>query len=131
MSLFKRLIWFKNNVRIKGDVNWEEPIEIGCNTVIDGTSGSVVLEGDNKIGMNATILATSTITNRGTPDFRSTLLKRGACVGANAVVKQGVVMGSNSILAAGSVAIESIPQDEIWGGVPAKFIKKRKRIDTK
>lgn len=33
-------------------------------------------------------------------------------------------IGDRSIVAAGSVVVKSIPADEVWGGSPAKFIKK-------
>ncbi|MCB9963457.1 MAG: hypothetical protein H6857_00745 [Rhodospirillales bacterium] len=47
-------------------------------------------------------------------------------IGAYAVVFQGVTIGNNSIIAAGAVVSKNtvIGENEIWGGVPAKFIKK-------
>ena len=45
-------------------------------------------------------------------------------IGANSYIGKGVTIGSRSIVAAGSVVVKSIPADEIWGGNPAKFIKK-------
>ncbi len=45
-------------------------------------------------------------------------------VGANVVILPGVVIGKGSILAAGAVVSRNIPSGEIWGGVPARFIKK-------
>lgn len=38
---------------------------------------------------------------------------------------EGVIIGRGAILAANSVASRSIPPLEIWGGTPARFIKKR------
>ena len=45
-------------------------------------------------------------------------------IGANCYIGKGVTIGARSIVAAGSVVVKSIPADEIWGGNPAKFIKK-------
>lgn len=45
-------------------------------------------------------------------------------IGANCYIGKGVTIGDRSIVAAGSVVVKSIPADEIWGGNPAKFIKK-------
>jgi acetyltransferase-like isoleucine patch superfamily enzyme len=45
-------------------------------------------------------------------------------VGTRSIITKGVSIGNRSIVAAGSVVSKSIPQDEIWGGNPAKFIKK-------
>ena len=43
-------------------------------------------------------------------------------VGAFSVLMPGVTVGKNSIVAAGSVVTKSIPDNEIWGGAPARFI---------
>ncbi|MDX9786993.1 MAG: DapH/DapD/GlmU-related protein [Desulfobacterales bacterium] len=47
-------------------------------------------------------------------------------VGAKSVIMSGVTIGSNSILAAGAVVLKNtrIGSHEVWGGVPAKFIKR-------
>ena len=45
-------------------------------------------------------------------------------IGARCIIGKGVEIGDRSIVAAGSVVVKSIPSDEIWGGNPAKFIKK-------
>ena len=47
-------------------------------------------------------------------------------IGTRSIITKGVTIGARSIVAAGSVVIKSIPSDEIWGGNPAKFIKKIK-----
>ncbi|WP_289661629.1 acyltransferase [Flavobacterium panacagri] len=46
-------------------------------------------------------------------------------LGCNVVVLKGVQIGEGSIIAAGAVVTKSIPANQIWGGVPAKFIKNR------
>ncbi len=45
-------------------------------------------------------------------------------IGAGSIVLKGVTIGENSVVGAGSVVTKSIPANEIWGGNPAKFIKK-------
>lgn len=51
-------------------------------------------------------------------------IKNGVFVGAHSIILKGVEIGSKSIIAAGSVVTKSIPECEIWGGNPAKFLKK-------
>ena len=46
-------------------------------------------------------------------------------IGANCTVLKGVTIGRGSVIGAGSLINKNIPKNEIWGGIPAKFIKKR------
>ena len=45
-------------------------------------------------------------------------------IGARCIILKGVTIGEKSIVAAGSVVTKNIPEGEVWGGNPAKFIKK-------
>lgn len=45
-------------------------------------------------------------------------------IGASCIIGKGITIGARSIIAAGSVVVKSIPADEVWGGNPAKFLKK-------
>ncbi|MCF6768117.1 acyltransferase [Thiotrichales bacterium 19S11-10] len=46
-------------------------------------------------------------------------------IGCNVTTLKGVTIGAGSVVAAGSVVTKSISPYSIYGGVPAKFIKKR------
>jgi acetyltransferase-like isoleucine patch superfamily enzyme len=46
-------------------------------------------------------------------------------LGVNVVVLKGVTIGAGAIVAAGAIVNKSIPENQIWGGIPAKFIKVR------
>jgi acetyltransferase-like isoleucine patch superfamily enzyme len=45
-------------------------------------------------------------------------------IGAHSSILKGVAIGENSIVGACSVVTKNIPANEIWGGNPAKFIRK-------
>lgn len=47
-----------------------------------------------------------------------------AFVGAYSILMPNTSVGKNSVLAAGSLLTKHIPEGEVWGGVPAKFIMK-------
>lgn len=45
-------------------------------------------------------------------------------IGARSIITKGVTIGAKSVIAAGSVVVCDVPAGEVWGGNPAKFIKK-------
>ena len=55
---------------------------------------------------------------------RPVVIEHDAFIGAGSIILSGVTIGANSVVAAGSVVSRSIPANEIWGGNPARFIKK-------
>lgn len=43
----------------------------------------------------------------------------------NTLVVKPVTIGKNSIVGAGSIVTKDIPDNEVWAGNPARFIRKR------
>jgi carbonic anhydrase/acetyltransferase-like protein (isoleucine patch superfamily) len=108
-------IWF--NTVIRGDVN---SIRIGNRVNIqDGTilhclyKRSVIEIGNNvSIGHNVVI--------------HGAKINDNVLIGMGAIILDNAVVGENSIIAAGALVLADtvIEAGTIWGGVPAKFIKK-------
>lgn len=46
-------------------------------------------------------------------------------IGCNCVILKGVMIGEGAVVAAGAVVTKSIPEYEIWAGVPARRIAER------
>lgn len=46
-------------------------------------------------------------------------------VGAGSIICNDVIIGKNAIVGAGSIVTKNIPDNEVWAGNPAHFIKKR------
>ena len=46
-----------------------------------------------------------------------------AFIGGSSTILKGVTIGCHSIVATGSVVTKNIPDNEIWGGNPARYIK--------
>ncbi|QOL32656.1 acyltransferase [Bifidobacterium eulemuris] len=66
----------------------------------------------------------------GTPNCRAgkvfnkdIVIGDGCWVGTRSILLPGVTIGSGSIIAAGAVVASNIPENELWGGVPAKKIR--------
>lgn len=51
------------------------------------------------------------------------VIKDNAFIGARSIILKGVTIGENSIIGAGSVVTKSVPDNQIWAGNPAKFIR--------
>ena len=51
------------------------------------------------------------------------VIREGAFIGARSIILKGVTIGKHSVVGAGSVVTKNIPDNEIWAGNPAAFIK--------
>lgn len=51
-------------------------------------------------------------------------IKDNVFIGCKCIILKGVTIGNRSIVGAGSVVTKDIPDDEIWAGNPARFIRK-------
>lgn len=56
------------------------------------------------------------------------IIKKNAWICADVTILPGVTIGENSVVAAKSIVNKSINDNEIWGGNPARYIKKRLNI---
>jgi acetyltransferase-like isoleucine patch superfamily enzyme len=65
--------------------------------------------------------------------LRAVRIGHGATVGVNVVVMAGAEIGEGSVVAAGSVVppLSRIPSGELWGGIPARHIKKLEASDVR
>ena len=55
------------------------------------------------------------------------VIRKGAYVGARAIILQGVEIGEMSIVAAGAVVVSDVLASSVYGGVPAKIIRRLDR----
>jgi acetyltransferase-like isoleucine patch superfamily enzyme len=104
----------------------------GGETVIEDfaavASGGRVISGSNCIDAQTMSACAPQFMQR--VERKKTVISRYAVVLTNAVVLPGVTLHEGAILAAGGVATRDIPQWEVWGGVPARFMAKRE-VTTK
>jgi acetyltransferase-like isoleucine patch superfamily enzyme len=119
-------------------VNPNAIINIGNNVGISNSLiysiNSITIEDDVLIGGGCQILDNDfhsldykiRITDFDQQNVRSEpiIIRKGAFIGTGSIVLKGVDIGEQSIIAAGSVVTKNIPPFEIWGGNPARFLKK-------
>lgn len=65
------------------------------------------------------------IAGAGRGDLRETVILDDAWIGHGAIIMHGVVIGRGAVVAAGSVITKDVPDFAIYGGNPAKLIRKR------
>jgi acetyltransferase-like isoleucine patch superfamily enzyme len=117
-----------NRLEIGGDVF----LGMGCWV---NAAGGVVLEDEVQLGPYA-VLVTGNHTKLGGsyrfgPSHQASIrLCHGSWVAAHATVTKGVVIGRGALLAANSVATRDIPAFAMAGGVPARIIQKKSRIEV-
>lgn len=56
---------------------------------------------------------------------RITRIGNDVWIGANCIIKQGVSIGDGAVIGAGSIVTKDVPENTIYVGVPAKFLKTR------
>jgi UDP-2-acetamido-3-amino-2,3-dideoxy-glucuronate N-acetyltransferase len=106
---------------IENDVQIGNNVTIKCGVYLwDG----ITIEENVQIGPNVTF--TNDKYPRAKQDFvlQRTKIQKGASIGAASVILGGVTIGKNSMIGAGSLVTKNIPDNELWYGSPAKFIKK-------
>ncbi len=84
-----------------------------------------LLENDVFIGPNATLLNDRHPPSRDRAKWLPVTVRAGAVIGGGATVLPGVTVGERAVVAAGAVATKDIPANEVWGGIPARFIMSR------
>jgi len=123
-----RLICHKNAKLIIGNNVGISNSTIVCSTVIT-IEDNVLIGGGCKIWDNdfhsLDFKIRGTKGDGNNTKRESITIKKNAFVGAGTTILKGVTVGENSIIAAGSIVTKVIPDGEIWGGNPAKFIKKQ------
>ena len=89
--------------------------------------GGVTIEDGALIGHNVVI---ATLDHSLDPNHRGNIIPapihigKNVWIGANATICKGVTIGEGAVIAAGAVVTTDVPKNSVFGGVPAKLIKK-------
>ena len=107
---------------------------VGMSNVAINCRTSVIIEENVLIGGSVKIYDSDfhsldyTVRGKGrdidVPKTKEVRIQQGAFIGAHSIIMKGVSVGKHSIIGAGSVLTKSVPDNEIWAGNPAKFIRK-------
>lgn len=107
-------------------LNLADGVSIGWFVDLDA-SGGIYIDHDTNISSHTTFITGSHDIDD--PKFKASFkpihIGHHCWIGTGATVLQDVTIGDGAIVAAGAVVTKDIPPYEVWGGVPAKFIRKR------
>lgn len=105
----------------------ENEVTIGDNvTIKNGVYlwDGITIENNVQIGPNVTFTNDKYPRAKQSFTLQHTLIKKNASIGAGSVILGGVTIGENAMIGAGSVVTKNIPDNELWFGNPAKYIRK-------
>ncbi|MEC5166416.1 UDP-2-acetamido-3-amino-2,3-dideoxy-glucuronate N-acetyltransferase [Flavobacterium sp. PL11] len=105
----------------------ENNVKIGDNvTVKCGVSlwDGITIEDNVQIGPDVTFTNDKYPRAKQSFVLQRTTIKNGASIGAASVLLGGITIGTNAMIGAGSLVTKNVPDNELWYGRPAKFVKK-------
>lgn len=88
--------------------------------------GGITIGDGSLIGHNVVL---ATLNHNMNPRHRGNLIPapihigRNVWIGANATICPGVIIGDGAVIAAGAVVTTDVPENAVYGGVPAKMIR--------
>lgn len=113
---------------------------IASHTHLGVGGGLLILEDGSSCGSGVKIITGSNIPgpNHGCSaiDPAATIkrsfvhIKRNATLFCGAIVLPGVTIGVGAVVAAGAVVTKDVPDGETWGGVPARRLKSKEKMEN-
>ena len=121
-------IFIRNPINLSISKNCS--INRGCeffSSFLNSNNGSIELEENVTLSPNVKIYAIAQDPHSSNFDSitKPVLIKKNAWICADVTILPGVIIGENAVIASKSIVNKSVNKNEIWGGNPAKFIKKR------
>jgi acetyltransferase-like isoleucine patch superfamily enzyme len=126
------------NSSISGQLVIGDRVVIGSHANIRASGGKIHISHDCLIAQHVSLIASGhTLSAHGlyrdAPwDTTKTgvFIDENVWIGAGVTVLPGCIIGRNAVVGAGSVVTKSIPANEVWAGIPAKYIRTIDRLDA-
>lgn len=123
------ILWMGRENSLEGRIHLGSRCYIGPNVYL-GSLHRLTIGEDTLVGAGAYMItanhryenAHSPIADQGYVGGDIHIGKR-VWIGAHAILLPGVTVGDQAVVAAAAVVRQDIPAGEVWGGVPARFLK--------
>lgn len=128
-KILKKIIYhilLRKGIDIPAQVIISPGVRFPHNSVGTVIHNNTVIEENVRIYQNVTIGRADIYQSHKDSKMESIHIKKNAiiCAGAKILCKEGTLtVGKNSVVAANAVLLNSIGDNELWGGIPAKKLK--------
>lgn len=113
MTEYNYIVQYPENLKLGKN------FDIGTFTYIN-SKYIVEIQDNVQIGSHCAIYSNSTIDKKKGP----VILKKNCKIGTHSTLMPNITVGENSIIAAHSFVNTNIPDNELWAGIPVKYVKK-------
>jgi acetyltransferase-like isoleucine patch superfamily enzyme len=113
LTEYNYLVQYPENLTMGKNLDIGEFTYINCKFDVE-------IQDDVQIGSHCAIYSYSTIDNK----KGKVILEKNCKIGTHSTIMPNITIGENSIIAAYSFVTNSIPKNELWAGIPAKFKSK-------
>lgn len=120
-------LWRPLFVKLAGvKVHDYKKVFIGRNVGFDAVHPELItIKKGVRVTGGTTVLTHYYNPSTGRYDTGSVVIEECAFIGARTIIIKPITIGKRAVVGAGSVVTKNIPDNEIWAGNPARFIKKR------
>jgi len=113
ITKYNYVVQYPENLKLGNNIDIGEFSYVNCKYGVE-------IEDDVQIGSHCSIYSDSTIDGK----KGLVILKKNCKIGTHSTIMPNLTIGQNSIVAAHSFVTESIPENQLWVGIPAKMKKK-------
>ena len=84
----------------------------------------ITIEDNVQVGPNVTFTNDKYPRAKQPFELQRIIVKKNASIGAGSVILGGITIGEDAMIGAGSVVTKDVPDNELWVGNPARFVRK-------
>jgi len=107
------------------DVKIENFCSIGDNVIIGGASHPIDWVSTSPVFHEGNNIMKKNFSTHNFKTTKQTIIKNDVWIGNNVLIKSGVKIENGAVIGMGAVVTKDVGPYEIWGGNPAKLIRKR------